>query len=106
LRCIHCFGKLASYSCFCKGFTNGSALIVVSYEGLWSRDIFYDLLSAGTTIRTLGGEKKILADFSILRKANELTDHCHQVKPVVKILSASFNLISLIITWSCHRCCL
>ncbi|XP_047738214.1 uncharacterized protein LOC108674363 isoform X3 [Hyalella azteca] len=35
-----------------SGFTSGSALIMEKYDGLWSSDIFYDLLAAGATIST------------------------------------------------------
>ncbi|XP_018017818.1 uncharacterized protein LOC108674387 [Hyalella azteca] len=39
-----------------SGFTNGSALIIVDFIGPWTHDVFYDLLSGGATITTLGGQ--------------------------------------------------
>ncbi|XP_018017808.1 uncharacterized protein LOC108674406 isoform X1 [Hyalella azteca] len=55
-KLFEAWGRMSAEPGAFSGFSNGSALIIDSYEGLWSHDIFYDLLSPGTTIRTISAQ--------------------------------------------------
>ncbi|XP_018017841.1 uncharacterized protein LOC108674406 isoform X3 [Hyalella azteca] len=74
------WGTLSAEPGAFSGFTSGSALNMEKYDGLWSRDIFYDLLAAGATISTRDAQP-CDCDFAWIRHSNFLPQvekvRCH-----------------------------